>query len=107
MKKDLALAPLVMLQRTPLLWLEMFGLGGGSNETGRMVQEKFAAAAEGVIAAQVEWQAIWMQSALAICQGVRPPGLIQSGNRLASAALKPAARRVKQNARRLGKRKSF
>lgn len=95
------LAPLVIVQRTPLLWLEMFGMGGGSRETERMVEEKFAAAAEGALAVQVEMQRLWWQSTLAVWQGVQPPTLMQSGKRIADAALKPAARRVRSNARRL------
>ena len=101
MNKDLMLAPLVVAQRAPLLWLEMIGLGGGSRETERMVEEKFAAASEGVIALQVEMQSIWWQSTLAMWQGIRPPSLMQTSTRLTNAALRPAARRVKSNARRL------
>lgn len=101
MTKDLMLAPLVVAQRAPLLWLEMCGLGGGSRETERMVEEKFAAAAEGAMAVQVEMQSIWWQSTLAIWQGIRPPSLMQTGTRLTNAALRPAARRVKSNAKRL------
>ena len=100
------LAPLVVAQRAPLLWLEMLGLGNGSRETERMVEEKIAAATEGALAVQVEMQSIWWQSTLAIWQGIRPPSLIQTGTRLTNAAFKPAARRVKSNAKRLasGKR---
>jgi len=105
MDKDLMLAPLVVAQRAPLLWLEMFGLGGGSRETERMVEEKFAAVAEGAIAVQVEMHSIWWQSALAIWQGAHPPTMMQSGRRLANAALKPAARRVKSNVKRLSSSK--
>lgn len=101
MTKDLMLAPLVVAQRAPLLWLEMCGLGGGSRETERMFEEKFAAVAEGVMAVQVEMQSIWWQSTLAIWQGIRPPSLMQTGTRLTNAALRPAARRVKSNAKRL------
>jgi hypothetical protein len=106
MTKDLMLAPLVVAQRTPLLWLEMFGLGGGSRETERMVHEKLAAVAEGSVAVQIEMQRIWWQSSLALWQGVRPPTMMQSGKRLADAALQPAARRVKSNVKRLSTRKS-
>ncbi len=105
MNKDLLLAPLVVAQRTPLLWLEMLGLGNGSRETERMVEEKFAAATEGALAMQVEMQSIWWQSTLAVWQGIRPPSLMQSSTRLANAALRPAARRVKSNAKRLASAK--
>jgi hypothetical protein len=101
MKKDLMMAPLVVAQRAPLLWLEMVGLSTGPRESERMVKEKFAAAAEGAMAVQVEMQRLWWTSALAIWQGASPPTLMQSGARLADAALRPAARRVKSNVRRL------
>ncbi|MGL4437871.1 MAG: hypothetical protein ACRCUE_01225 [Bosea sp. (in: a-proteobacteria)] len=101
MNKDLMLAPLVVAQRTPLLWLEMCGLGDGSRETERMFEEKFAAAAEGAVAMQAEMQSIWWQSTLAMWQGIRPPSLMQAGTRLTEAGLRPAARRVKLNAKRL------
>lgn len=101
MKKDLMLAPLVVAQRVPLLWLEMIGLGGGSRETERMVEEKISAAAEGALAVQAEMQSIWWQSTLAMWQGIRPPSLMQTGTRLTNAALRPAARRVKSNVKRL------
>lgn len=105
MTKDFLLAPLVVAQRAPLLWLEMCGLGAGSRESERMVEEKFAAVAEGAMAVQVELQSIWWQSALAVWQGIRPPTMMQAGTRLTQAALKPAARRVKSNAKRLSSRK--
>jgi hypothetical protein len=101
MTKDLLLAPLVVAQRAPLLWLEMCGLGQGSRESERMVEEKFAAVAEGAMAMQVEMQSIWWQSTLAVWQGIRPPSLMQAGSRLTQAGLRPAARRVKSNAKRL------
>ena len=101
MNKDLMLAPLVVAQRVPLLWLEMIGLGNGSRETERMVEEKFSAATEGALAMQVEMQSIWWQSTLAMWQGIRPPSLMQTGTRLTNAALRPAAKRVKSNAKRL------
>lgn len=101
MEKDLLLAPLVVAQRMPLLWLEMCGLGGGTRETERMVEEKFAAATEGAIAVQAEMQSIWWQSTLAMWQGIRPPTLMQASTRLTEAGLRPAARCVKSNAKRL------
>jgi hypothetical protein len=105
MTKDLLLAPLVVAQRAPLLWLEMCGLGQGSRETERMVEEKFAAATEGAMAMQVELQSLWWQSTLAMWQGIRPPSLMQAGTRLTQAGLRPAARRVKSNAKRLASSK--
>jgi hypothetical protein len=106
MNKDLMLAPVVMAQRVPLLWLELFGMSTGPRESERMVQEKMAAVAEGAMAMHVEMQRLWWQSSLAMWQGVRPPSLMQSGSRLAHAALKPAAKRVKSNVRRLSGPKS-
>jgi hypothetical protein len=101
MQKDLLLAPLVIAQRLPLLWWEAFGVGAARPESSRMVSEKVAAVAEGVVAAQVEIHSIWWQSVLAMSRGLRPPGPMAVTSRVANAALKPAAKRVRSNVKRL------
>ncbi len=103
MKNDLMMAPLVIAQRAPLLWLEMMGLGTGPRESERMVQEKVAAVAEGMMAMNVEMQRIWWQSSIAMVQGLKPPSAMQTGQRLVNAALRPAAKRVRSNVKRLAK----
>jgi hypothetical protein len=103
MQKDLLLTPLVIAQRLPVLWMEAVGLSPGRPESGRMVAEKVAAVSEGLVAANLEMHKLWWQSVLALSQGMRPPGPISMTHRVTSAALQPAARRVRSNVRRLRK----
>jgi hypothetical protein len=103
---DLYLAPLVVAQRLPLLWLESVGLSAsGKRESERMVAEKMAATVEGVIAAHIEMQRIFWQSGVAMMRGAQPAGPLTAGMRLTQAALEPAARRVRGNAKRLSRKK--
>lgn len=104
MTRDLLMAPLVVAQRLPLLWLEMSGLKRGSGEGQRMVTEKMAAVVEGTMAAHVELQRLWWESALAPLRGSLPPGPVAGSRRLAQAALRPAAKRVRHNVKRLSRR---
>jgi hypothetical protein len=105
MTQDLYLAPLVVAQRLPLLWLEAAGLkSSDSGEGQRMVAEKFAAVFEGAVAAQVEMHRIMWQSGVAMMQGARPTGPFSATARVTRAALEPAARRVRGNARRLSRK---
>lgn len=64
-------------------------------ETRRMCSEKYAAAIEGTIAAGQEWGKLWMRMALG-----QDPG--RDLSRIMHAAIKPAQRTCKANARRLG-----
>ncbi len=91
------------MQRLPVLWSEAMLPHNGQPESERMVREKISAVFEGSMAAQVEMQRIWMQSAIGMMGGVRPPSAASSTARLARAALRPSAKRVKANARRLAK----
>jgi hypothetical protein len=50
---------------------------------------------------QLEMQRLWWQSSVALISGARPPSFTQSGVRLAEAGLRPAAKRVRSNVRRL------
>lgn len=104
MWSDLILAPLVVMQRLPVIWTEAFLPYGGRPESRRMVDEKMAAVLEGVVAAQVEVQLIMIQSAIGAMSGIRPPGPVTTTARLAQAALRPSAKRVKANVRRLSRR---
>lgn len=103
MWSDLFLAPLVVMQRLPVLWSEAMLPHNGRPESERMVREKISAAVEGSMAAQIEIQQIWMQAALGMMAGNRPPSAASSTARLARAALRPSAKRVRANARRLAK----
>ena len=80
----------------------LWAMGYGANpkqraEAHRMVTEKFAASAEGAMMASLQMQREWF--AAFTRWGWRPEA---AGKRVASAALRPAERAVKANARRLG-----
>jgi hypothetical protein len=104
---QMLLAPLVVAERLPLLWWEaMGGNARGPRESHRMVNEKIEAAQHGMVAAQQEWLTSGMQSALALMQGnpVHAAHILNgASSRIASAALQPAARKVKANVKRLSK----
>lgn len=62
--------------------------------------EKLAAATEGMFAAGVAWQKLWIDCACGrVTTSTLPPRL----GRLAAVATKPARRRVRANARRLSR----
>lgn len=100
------MAPLVIAQRLPVLWLEAFGLAkaGAPRESERMVSEKIAATVEGSLAAGVEFNRLWWETSVAMMTGRHPPSAVSGGKRLAHAALAPAARTVRSNVRRLSRR---
>lgn len=99
---SLMLAPAVMALRAPLLAAEAGKLDPWRMETTRAVSEKLAAAAEGMVAAQLSlvrssssfWLEIFSGSTPSLLNGV-------AMERAVHAALKPAGRRVKKNYRRL------
>lgn len=105
MSANLFLAPLVIAQRLPVIWLEAWGLGrgGGQPETTRMVHEKLAATMEGTVAMSLEWQKLAVETSLALISGRAAPSPVSGGQRLTKAALAPAARRVRLNVRRLSR----
>ena len=77
--------------------------GGANSEKARearlMVQEKVDAAMEGALAAQAAWGAFFIKAAFG---GVRTPGDVSAGlTTIAQAAMAPARRKVRANARRL------
>jgi hypothetical protein len=99
---SLMLAPAVMALRTPLLMAEAADANPWRVETSRAVSEKLAAAAEGMVAAQLSlvkstssfWFEVYSGSMPSLLNGV-------ALERATHAALKPAGRRVKKNYRRL------
>ena len=81
-----------------MLWAMNFGASPQQRaEARQMVTEKIAAGAEGAMIASLQMQREWF--AAFTTKGWRP-GAAQK--RVASAALRPAQRTVKANARRLG-----
>jgi len=100
------LSPFVVSARLPILWMESMNPDPRRrNETNRMVVEKLAAVQEGVAAAQIAFGAAMAESAAALMIGMTPKstpgGLAMS---MIDASLAPAARRVRANHKRLGKR---
>ncbi len=99
---SLMLAPAVMALRAPLLAAEARELNPWRLETTRAVSEKLAAAAEGMVAAQLSLvrstSTFWLE-----LYGGATPSLLTgvAFERAVHAALKPAGKRVKKNYRRL------
>lgn len=88
-------APLVMSSR-----LQDFALFGGTNEMGRMVTEKVAAAFESVSAVNVALVKEGITTAAALATGTFA-GMAGASDRVAVAALIPYGKRVRANMRRL------
>jgi hypothetical protein len=104
---EFAFAPFVIAQRLPLLWWEaMGGNSKGPRESRIMVTEKVEAAQRGLFAAQREAMTLGFEMQLAALRGdpVRAARIMADGQRrIAEAALRPAARRVGANTKRLGR----
>lgn len=103
---SLLLAPAVVALRAPLLAAEAGGLDPLGRETTRAVTEKLAAAAEGVVAAQLSLARSASTFWLEMLSGTTP-SLVNGValERAVHAALKPAGRQVKKNYRRLKRTK--
>lgn len=98
----LMLAPAVMMFRMPLLAAEANGSDPWRMETTRAIAEKAAATMEGMLAAQMALTSSLWSFWPEVISGKVPSLMNGRTLRLASdAALKPAARRVKANFRRL------
>ena len=100
------LAPLVVSARLPILWFEALDPDLSRRaETNRMVVEKVVAVQEGIVAAQLALGKACADATVAMMFGMTPKGsprgIFQS---MVHAGLAPAARRVKANHKRLGKR---
>jgi hypothetical protein len=109
--QPLLLAPLVMAMRMPVLALEAFRMAHGQSpnpsgraESERMVSEKIVAARQGVVMATAELARINIEFAITLMGG-DPHGagrvMRRAPARIARAAARPGARRVRRNARRL------
>ncbi len=95
-------APMVIVARTQAMAMAaMTGSATDYAEASRMVTEKMAAAAECAVAANVALMKEGMNAAAAMAAGNRASAT--GHNRIAAAALRPYAKRVRANARRLSK----
>jgi hypothetical protein len=103
----LLLAPFVVASRMPILFYEALNPDPRRrNETNRMVAEKLAAAQEGMLAAQVALGRAMVENMAAMTFGQTPRSSPRkTAEAMMKAGLAPAARRVKANAKRLGRPK--
>ena len=92
-------AAVTIAARTPGLLLPN---SDNAREAARMVEEKIAAASEGVVGASLAWGAFLFASALR--GGATPAQFSHALFDVAEAATAPARRTVRANARRLSKR---
>lgn len=95
-------APMVIAARSQAMTIAaMTGSATDYAESSRMVTEKMAAAAESVVAANMSLVKEGIGAAAAVAGGrVRPEA---AHKRVAAAALRPYAKRVRANARRFAK----
>ena len=102
---DLMLAPMVVFMRLPVMAAEAGSAGAWATETALAVNEKTAAIAEGVLAAQMSLflsaSRFWPE----VLSG-RTPSILSGAaiEHSLNAALRPAGRRVRANFRRLAGR---
>jgi hypothetical protein len=91
---------LTIAARTPGLLGQGFNpTAENARETQRMIQEKFDAAYEGFTAAQFAWASLWLKASFG---GIRNADDLSFGLAgVAEAAMRPARRKVRANARRL------
>ena len=94
-------AAVTVAARMPGLMTQGFDpTGAKTRESHRMVHEKMSAVCEGAVAAQLAWGGLLFKAVLG---GLRTPEDFSFGlARVAQAALAPAHRTVRANARRLG-----
>lgn len=100
------LSPLVVTARLPIVWFEAMNPDPRRrSETNRMVVEKVVAMQEGIVASQLALGAAMAEASVAMMFGLTPKGTPKAVvHRMINAGLAPAARRVRANHRRLGKR---
>jgi hypothetical protein len=93
-------AAVTIAARTPGLFMHGFNpTAESARETHRMVQEKIDAAVEGAAAAQSAWTSLMVKACFG---GIRDAGALSLGMAgVAEAAMRPARRKVRANARRL------
>jgi hypothetical protein len=93
-------AAVTIAARTPGLWSHGFNPTADSvRETQRMVQEKFDAALEGAAAAQFAWASLFLKASFGGIRNADELSLGLAG--VAEAAMRPARRKVRANAKRL------
>ncbi len=96
-------APMVIAQRMSRMMLpEFLRTANDRAEDKRMVEEKTKAAADGMMAANVELGQQMMDAWIGMAFGKMPQPM-KAADAIAAAALKPARRQVKANVKRLGK----
>jgi hypothetical protein len=97
------LTPLVIATRMPILWYEALNPDTSRrNETNRMVSEKLAAAQEGWVAAQAAFGQAVIDNMTSMLLGQMPTETPRTtAAAMVRAGLKPAAKRVRANAKRL------
>jgi hypothetical protein len=93
-------AAVTIAARTPALWSHGFNPTAESvRETQRMVQEKVDAALEGAAAAQFAWASLFFKASFGGIRNADELSLGLAG--VAEAAMRPARRKVRANAKRL------
>ena len=98
-------APMVMAQRLSRMMLpEMLRTANDRSEDKRMVAEKTRAAADGVVAANLELSHQMMNAWVGMAFG-QVPNAMKAADAIGAAALKPSRIKVKANAKRLSSRK--
>jgi hypothetical protein len=97
-------APIVMAQRMSRMMLpEAMKTAGDFAEDRRMVEEKSAAAVDGIVAANIEFGRQMMNAWICTAFGkMQQP--MKFTDAIAEAALRPMRAKVKANVKRLGKR---
>lgn len=103
---DLLFSPYVMAQRWPLLLREAFDpVPSRRSETMLAMTEKVVAMQIGLFHAHQELMLSMVRTSASIMSGRSPIGpMAATGPRMAQAALRPAAKRVKANMRRLSRK---
>jgi hypothetical protein len=96
-------APMVIAQRMSRMMLpEIMKTAGDRAEEKRMVEEKTKAAADGIMAANLELSNQMMNAWIGMAFGKMPQPM-RAADAIAAAGLKPMRQRVKANVKRLGK----
>ena len=105
---NLFLAPMVISQRLPILWLESIGVAPtGRRESERMVTEKVDAISEGLFAAQREIMLATFAMGTAMMAGHSPvAAAIRGTERATQAALAPGERKMRRNFKRLSAKRA-
>jgi hypothetical protein len=96
-------APMVIAQRMSRMMLpEFMRTASDRAEDKRMVAEKSKAAADGMVAANLELSSQMMNAWIGMAFGQMPKPM-RAADAIGAAALRPMRQRVKANVKRLGK----